>query len=59
MTALATVSNLQGVVAIDATTDFTCALTWDRTEACWGNNLWGQIGGPLTEAEPKPVAVTW
>jgi alpha-tubulin suppressor-like RCC1 family protein len=47
------VSGLQEVEALAAGDGFTCALSRDRTVACWGRNDHGQLGrGHVGPAEP-------
>ena len=55
-----TVSGLNGVLAISASLDHTCALMNDRTTIyCWGKNSYGQLGTGSVSSNPpdSPIAV--
>ncbi len=52
------VPNLEGVVAISAGRNHTCALKNDGSLWCWGLNDHGQLGLGSTTDQPSPMAVT-
>jgi alpha-tubulin suppressor-like RCC1 family protein len=47
-----------GIRSVDAGWAFTCAVTRQRSAACWGYNLRGQLGDGTTVDRPTPVQVT-
>jgi Regulator of chromosome condensation (RCC1) repeat len=47
-----------GIVAIAGGGDHTCALTDDGAVACWGWNVFGQLGDGTTTERHTPTAVT-
>jgi alpha-tubulin suppressor-like RCC1 family protein len=49
---------LNGVTAISAGADHTCALTGVGKIACWGANLNGQLGDTTTQQQTSPVVVS-
>lgn len=48
----------QGITAISATEQHTCAVTAQGGVVCWGKNNEGQLGDGTTTRRPMPVAVT-
>ncbi|HWO21656.1 MAG TPA: DNRLRE domain-containing protein [Kofleriaceae bacterium] len=51
------VTGITDAVAIDAGYDHACAVRANGTVACWGDNLYGQLGTGTTVASSVPVAV--
>jgi len=51
------VSGLTGVIALDAGSDFTCALLASGGIRCWGRNSAGQLGTGTTTGSSVPVPV--
>jgi len=45
------VSNLSGLTMVVAGAGYTCGLVGDGAVACWGNDLWNQIGDAPTDAD--------
>jgi alpha-tubulin suppressor-like RCC1 family protein len=52
------VSELPGVISVDAGYNHTCALTSAGLVYCWGNNAEGQLGDATQTSRNKPVPVS-
>jgi alpha-tubulin suppressor-like RCC1 family protein len=53
----ATVTGLNGAIAVVASDYSTCAVLADGTARCWGLNSYGQLGDGTTTDARTPVAV--
>ncbi len=51
-------SGIAGVIAIAAGQVHTCVLKSDGVVACWGENIYGQLGDGTTTQRSTPVSVT-
>ena len=51
------VTGLSGVVSTTTGTWHTCVATQDGTAACWGYNLWGQLGDGTSTNRTTPTPV--
>ncbi len=50
------VPNLAGVSAVETASFHSCALLWDSTVSCWGDNLSGELGVGTSENDVFPPA---
>jgi len=48
------VQGISNVVSVEAGNDYTCAINAQNQLYCWGGNLDGQLGEPLTAGDFKP-----
>jgi alpha-tubulin suppressor-like RCC1 family protein len=51
------VSGLAGAVAVTAGSEHTCALSSAGSVACWGSNVWGQLGSNVFGQSVAPLTV--
>ncbi len=53
-----TIPGIEGVVAVDVSGDYTCAVRGDGTVWCFGANQYGQLGNGSYADSPIPVQAT-
>lgn len=51
------IPGLTGVLSLASFGSHTCAVLGDHTAACWGQNVWGELGDRSNQYRPAPTPV--